>query len=51
MHELELLCRNVISQIKVIKESAYIVRNYNFKYFVESNLIEEDFDDNKKLVM
>ena len=50
MHELELLYRNMISQIKAIKESIYIIRKCNFKQFVESNLIEEVIYNSKKLV-
>ena len=42
MHELELLKYNIICQIKGIKESINITRNYKVRYFIELNLIKED---------
>ena len=33
------------------KESSNIIRNYKIKLFIELNLIEEDINNSKKLVI
>ena len=35
----------------MIKESINIIRNYKIKCFIKLNLIEEDIDNSKKLVI
>ena len=51
IYKLELLCENMISQIKAIKVSINIARSCKIKYCIEINLIEEDVNNGKKLVI